>query len=129
MHGATPLLTGRSAWEGMGTMNSPINPKFNLVFTFDIAPAQEEDFYRFALGEFVPGLQALGLYLARAWHTAYGDYPLRQSEFVAEDLETIRQALTSEAFQQLEERMMALVSNYDRKIVPFAEGFQLVVES
>ena len=106
-----------------------IIPKYNLVFTYDLLPTIEEDFYRFALGEFVPGMQGLGLYLARAWHTAYGNYPLRQSEFVAEDLETIRDALASEVFERLEERMLTYVTNYDRKIVPFAEGFQLVAEN
>ncbi len=110
-------------------MKAMIIPKFNLVFTFDVAPEHEEEYYRFALGEFVPGLQALDLYLVRAWHTAYGDYPLRQSEFVAENLETIRKALIDPAFQQLEERLMTLVTNYDRKIMPYVEGFQLVVES
>lgn len=109
-------------------MGPMIVPKFNLVITYDLLPDAEEEFYRFALGEFVPGMQGLGLYLARAWHTAYGNYPLRQSEFVAENLETIRDALDSEAFQELEDKMLGFVMNYDRKVVPFAEGFQLVME-
>ncbi|GAB4572745.1 MAG: hypothetical protein Kow0077_13040 [Anaerolineae bacterium] len=110
-------------------MGPMIIPRYNLVFTYDIAPSMEEDYYRFALSEFVPGMQGLGLYLARAWHTAYGNYPLRQSEFVAEDLDTIRKALQSDTFHRLEERLLTFVSNYDRKIMPFAEGFQLVVEN
>ncbi|MBN2471813.1 MAG: hypothetical protein JXN59_13915 [Anaerolineae bacterium] len=110
-------------------MAAMIVPKYNLVLTYDLLPASEEDFYRFALGEFVPGMQGLGLYLARAWHTAYGNYPLRQSEFVAEDLATIRAALADETFAHLEERMLSFVTNYERKILPFAEGFQVVLEN
>lgn len=109
-------------------MGPMIVPKYNLVFTYDLMPSVEEAYYKFALGEFVPGMQGLGLYLARAWHTAYGNYPQRQSEFVAEDLETIQQALDSDAFRQLEDQLLTFVANYDRKIVPFAEGFQLVME-
>ncbi|NPV67606.1 MAG: hypothetical protein HPY64_10715 [Anaerolineae bacterium] len=106
-------------------MGQFIRPRYNVVLTYDVMPEQEEEYYRFALGEFVPGLQELGLYLARAWHTAYGDYPLRQSEFVAEDLATIRKALSSDVFRRLEERLQEYVVNYDRKIVPFNESFQL----
>ncbi len=106
-------------------MGQLIRPRYNVVLTYDVMPEQEEEYYRFALGEFVPGLQGLGLYLARAWHTAYGDYPLRQSEFVAEDLATIRKALSSDVFRRLEDRLQEYVINYDRKIVPFNEGFQL----
>jgi len=106
-------------------MGQLIRPRYNVVLTYDVMPEQEEDYYRFTLSEFVPGLQGLGLYLARAWHTAYGDYPLRQSEFVAEDLATIRKALSSDAFHRLEDRLQEYVFNYERKIVPFNEGFQL----
>jgi len=106
-------------------MGQLIRPRYNVVLTYDVMPEQEEDYYRFTLSEFVPGLQGLGLYLARAWHTAYGDYPLRQSEFVAEDLATIRKALSSDAFRRLEDRLQEYVFNYERKIVPFNEGFQL----
>lgn len=105
-------------------MSNTIIPKFNVIFTYDVAPDQEEAYYRFALGEFVPGMQGLGLYLVRAWHTVYGEYPTRQSEFVAEDLETIHDALDSEAFSKLEGRLLDYVVNYERKITKFNQGFQ-----
>ncbi len=105
-------------------MSEIITPQYNLMMTFDISPDQEEAFYRFALSEFVPTMQGMGLYLIRAWHTMYGDYPVRQSEFVAEDLETIRQALSSDTFRRLEEHLLRYVSNYNRKIVRFSDRFQ-----
>ncbi len=105
-------------------MSGIITPRYNLMLTYDIAPEQEEAFYRFALSEFVPAMQGMGLYLMRAWHTLYGDYPTRQSEYVAEDLETIREALSSDAFQDLESRLLHYVTNYHRKIVRFNNRFQ-----
>lgn len=101
-----------------------ITPRYNIVFTYDIDPEKEESYYRFALGEFVPGMQALGLYLVRAWHTMYGKYPGRQSEFVAEELETVHEALASDTFDKLEQRLRFYVSNYERKVIPFSDGFQ-----
>lgn len=103
-----------------------IIPRYNVVFTYDLLPNQEEDYYRFTLSEFVPAMQGMGLYLVRAWHTLYGPYPLRQSEFVGEQLGTIREALSSEAFMELEEHLLRYVTNYERRIVPYAEGFQMI---
>lgn len=105
-------------------MPEMIIPKYKLMLTYDIAPEEEEAYYRFTLGEFVPSMQEMGLYLLRAWHTAYGNYPVRQSEFVAEELETIREALGSDEFIELEERLLRYVTNYHRKIVRFSDRFQ-----
>jgi len=105
-------------------MSNMIVPRYNVIFTYDIVPEQEEAYYRFTLGEFVPGMQGLGLYLVRAWHTVYGRYPTRQSEFVAEDLKTIQEALASESFKKLEDRLMTYVSNYNHKVLHFSDGFQ-----
>ncbi len=110
-------------------MSQMIIPRYNVVLTYDIAPDQEEEYYRFVLGEFVPGLQGLGLYLIRAWHTVYGDYPVRQSEFVAQDMDTIRRVFNSEEFRNLEARLFDFVTNYDRKVVAFNQSFNLVTNN
>ena len=101
-----------------------IEPQYKVMMTYDLVPNQEEAYYRFALGEFVPALRNLGLYLAWAWHTAYGDYPIRQTEFVAEDLETVREALATEQFLELEADLQQFVVNYSRKVVRYKERFQ-----
>ena len=99
-------------------MSDLIVPRYNLIFTYDLLPNQEEEYYKFALSEFVPGMQALGLYLVRAWHTLYGQYPLRQSEFVAENMDIVREALTSEDFADLEDQLRHFVTNYNRHVTP-----------
>jgi hypothetical protein len=44
--------------------------------------------------------------------------------FVAEDIETIHDALSSTAYQSLEDKLLGYITNYKRSIVPFREGFQ-----
>lgn len=95
-----------------------------LILTFDPIPERREAYFRYVLGEFVPSLEQMGLKMCEAWHTAYGEYPLRLTAFVAEDGDSLEQVLTSEAFQLLEDRLMEYVINYRRRLVPRDNGFQ-----
>ena len=101
-----------------------IVPRFKLLLSYDIDPNETESYYQFVLGEFVPAVQAMGLYMLEAWHTAYGPYPIRLIGFVAEDIETIHDALSSKAYRSLEDKLLGYITNYKRSIVPFREGFQ-----
>jgi hypothetical protein len=105
-------------------MPQMITPRYKMLMSYDIQPDTRDTHYEFVLGEFVPAVQKMGLYMIEAWHTAYGNYPIRLTGFVAEDLETLHKALGSDKFRQLEERFRDYVSNYHRKVVPFREGFQ-----
>lgn len=101
-----------------------IVPRFKLLVSYNIDPHHMETYHQFVLGEFVPAVQAMGLYMLEAWHTAYGPYPVRLLGFVAEDMETIRDVLDSGTFHGLEEKLLKFVSDYTRRIVRFREGFQ-----
>ena len=57
-------------------------------------------------------------------HFAYGDYPMRQVEFVAESLEVIRTAIEQDQWQQLEDGLKEHTLNYQRKVVHFQDRFQ-----
>ncbi|HLF37752.1 MAG TPA: hypothetical protein VI520_07445, partial [Anaerolineales bacterium] len=89
-----------------------------LLLTYDPLPKHREEYFRYVLGEFVPALENLGLTLCEAWHTAYGEYPLRLTGFIAEDRETLDTVLGSPEFLELESRLQDFVINYSRKIVP-----------
>ncbi|HSR47784.1 MAG TPA: hypothetical protein VLL77_07315 [Anaerolineales bacterium] len=95
-----------------------------LLLSYDPLPDQREEYFRYVLGEFVPALEQLGLKMSEAWHTAYGDYPLRLAGFVAPDQRTMDEVLASEAFGDLESRLQAFVVNYRRRIVPQGGRFQ-----
>jgi len=102
-----------------------IVPRYKMIMAYDIIPATRDVYYQFVLGEFVPGLQEMGLFMTEAWHTAYGDHPLRMAIFVAEDMETITAAMESERWEDLETRLRRYVANYTCKIVPYRQGFQI----
>jgi hypothetical protein len=102
----------------------PIDPRYKLLMKYDIRPDHYETYYRFILGEFIPGVQNLGLYSFMAWHIAYGEYPMRQIEFVTDSLDTVYQVFGSTQWQELETRLKAYILNYERKVVEFHDRFQ-----
>jgi hypothetical protein len=93
-----------------------------FLLTYDIRPEIQDQYFQFVLGEMVPTLQSMGLVMGGAWHTAYGDYPMRLVEFVAEDRQTLEHILGSSTWEQLEVRLQAYVQNYSRKVVPLREN-------
>jgi len=95
-----------------------------LLLTFDPLPELREEYFRYMLGEFVPALESLGLTMAEAWHTAYGDYPLRLTGFIAPDAPTMKSVLGSDAFVKLEARLQDFVENYRRRVVLAGKRFR-----
>ena len=101
-----------------------IIPNYKVLVSYDIRPDMVEKYYYYVLKEFVPELESMGLYMFKIWHIAYGDYPIRQMEFVSEDLGTIRDVLSSDRWETLESSLKELTTDYERKIVPFRKGYQ-----
>jgi hypothetical protein len=101
-----------------------IIPNFKLLVSYDIRPDMVEKYYYYVLKEFVPELETMGLYMFKIWHVAYGDYPIRQLEFVTEDLDTIREIFSSDRWESLEDHLKELTTDYERKVVPFRKGYQ-----
>ena len=56
-----------------------------LLMTWDIAGERDQEYFEFIIGEFVPGVQRLGLQPAEAWATLYGAYPQIQVGLLASD--------------------------------------------
>ena len=105
-------------------MAKSIIPRFKLLIRYNVKSTTNEDYFQFVINEFIPAMQELGLYMIQVYHTAYGNYPLRQLEFVAEDLDTVREAMKSEAWKQLHDKLDHYISDYDQKLVKFRDGFQ-----
>ena len=103
-----------------------IIPRFKVLVSYDVTTGDADSYYQFVMGEFVPTVQSMGLYMLEAWHTAFGAYPLRLLGFVAEDMETVRDVLESDTFIEMETKLQQFISNYTRKVVPFREGFQFI---
>ncbi len=101
-----------------------IIPTCKLLMTYDIQPDMAEKYYYYVVQEFVPELQNMGLYMFRVWHVAYGEYPVRQMEFISEDMESVMEVFETERWRKLEGELQEFTLNYERKLVRFRHGFQ-----
>ena len=95
-----------------------------MLLTYDPLPDRREAYFNYVLGEFVPALEQMGLKMSEAWHTAYGDYPLRLAGFIASDPRARGERRCSAAFAAREARLQGSVATYTRRIVPFLGRFQ-----
>jgi hypothetical protein len=91
--------------------------RFKLILTYDVDTDGQESYFQFMLGELVPAVQAQGLQMSGAWHTAYGRYPIRLVEFIAEDYQSAAALLETPLWADLERRLRGYVTNYRKKIV------------
>ena len=92
--------------------------------TWDIAADHEQEYFEFVIGEWVPGVQRLGLQPTDAWATVYGAYPQIQVNMLADNESAARRILGSNDWTALENRLLAFVRNYSYKVVPARNGFQ-----
>lgn len=95
-----------------------------VIMTWDIAAERDQEYFEFIIGEFVPGVQRLGLQPSEAWATVYGSYPQIQVGLLAPDAPQARRILASADWTLLQERLLGYVKNYSYKIVPARAGFQ-----
>ncbi len=92
--------------------------------TWDIAGERDQEYFEFIIGEFIPGVQRLGLQPAEAWATIYGAYPQIQVGLLAADASQARQILDSNDWGMLQDRLFIFVNNFSYKVVPARSGFQ-----
>lgn len=102
-----------------------IKPKYKLILFYNIKSDKQDDYYRFMLGDFVPAIQKMGVYMHMAWHMAYGDYPMRKIEFVTETADALRRLFLSNEWDDLETKLLLYITDYERKVVDYRNGFQL----
>ena len=91
---------------------------------WDIAADHEQEYFEFVIGEWVPGVQRLGLQPTDAWATVYGAYPQIQVNMLADNESAARRILGSNDWTALENRLLAFVRNFSCKVVPAHNGFQ-----
>jgi hypothetical protein len=96
-----------------------------LLMSWNVRSGYENEHLEFFVREFVPGLSELGVQTSDAWYTLYGDYPRILAGALAEDLESLKQALATEKWQNLKSRLLAYVMDYSQKVVRASGGFQL----
>lgn len=95
-----------------------------LLLSYNIRPEGGQEYYEYVLGHYIPVMQSMGLEVTEAWHTAYGDYPSRLLAFVSRDRETVQQLMNDEAWDELNERLLQHVTDFDYKVISYKIGFQ-----
>ncbi|MEW5940410.1 MAG: hypothetical protein AB1750_12145, partial [Chloroflexota bacterium] len=88
------------------------------------SPEREQEYFEFVIGEFVPGVQRMGLQPIEAWATIYGHHPQIQVGLLAADAAGAQRILASPEWLRLSEQLFAFVKNYSHKVVPARGGFQ-----
>ena len=97
------------------------DPRFKLILTYDVQQDMQDTYLQFMLGELVPAVQSLGLQMTGAWHTAYGQYPIRLIEFIGEDQAAIEAVLETPLWNKMEARLLGFVANYSKKTLRVRE--------
>lgn len=95
-----------------------------LIMTWDIAPEKEQEYFEFVVREFLPDVQRFGFTLSDAWVTVYGDRPQIMVSAVMPSIKKVEQAMDSEKWQSLIDKLLGYVSNFQAKIVRSKGGFQ-----
>ena len=98
--------------------------RVKLIVTYDIYDDDSQTYYQYMIGEFLPKAQSMGLVLLDALHTVYGDYPARLLSFAARDRATLEAILGRADWRQMEDKLKAYVTDYQRKVVPYRDRFQ-----
>jgi hypothetical protein len=96
---------------------------YKLLISYDVKPESVQGYYQFVLGQYIPVMQALGLEMSEAWHTAYGNWPNRLVGFVARDEQSINELVKGDTWAELNEQLEQYVSEFRYKIIPYREGF------
>ena len=101
-----------------------VNMPVKVIMTWDIAAERDQEYFEFVVGEFVPGVQRLGMQPAEAWATIYGPYPQIQVGLLVSDAPQARRILRSSDWGLLQDRLFGYVKNFSYKVVPARNGFQ-----
>lgn len=96
-----------------------------LLLGWDIVPGKEGEHFDFFVQKFEPAMAEMGLKTNEVWYTAYGDWPQIVTGVLADDLDSIQQVLHSKQWRQLKAELLHFVTDYQQKIIPAGEGYQL----
>ncbi|MCC7446779.1 MAG: hypothetical protein IT324_05145 [Anaerolineae bacterium] len=96
-----------------------------IIMNWDIKPGRDQEYFEFVVREFAPGITRLGLQPTEAWFTVYGECPQIMMGGITTDFDTMKNMLDSKEWQDLQDKLMQYVNNYEQKIVRFSPGFQL----
>ena len=96
-----------------------------LLLQWDIRSGFDGQYPEFIVREFAPAITRMGLQIVDVWYTLYGNAPQILVAGVAPSEQRLRQILASEEWEDLVDRLLTFVHNFQMKIVPDRGRFQL----
>ena len=89
--------------------------KLNQYWT--VIPGKTEDYSKFILKKFIPGVNQLGLHTVAVWSVLVGSYSEIMFESVASDLDLLEQAMKNKKYKELKADLLNYVKKYKTKVL------------
>jgi hypothetical protein len=96
-----------------------------LLMTWDILPNQEQEYFEFVMGDFLPEIKLLGIRPVDVWYTLYGEQPQIMIAAKTQSQAALNVAMASKEWQRLLDSLVQFVENFSYKIISARTGFQL----
>jgi hypothetical protein len=89
--------------------------KLNQYWT--VNPTKAEEYNKFILKKFIPGVNQLGLHTVAVWSVLVGAYSEIMFETVTSDLDLLEQALKNKKYKELKGDLLNYVKKYKTKVL------------
>ena len=89
--------------------------KFNQYWTID--QEKKDDYVKFAMKEFIPGMNKLGIHVVAGWSVLVGGYSEIILEGVSGDLNLLEEALRNSRYKELRDGLLHHIKNYKIRFV------------
>lgn len=96
-----------------------------LIMTWNIREGKEREYLQFLENEFQKTLLEMGVQPTDAWYAVWGQGPQVLAGGVTQDIESMEEALRSEAWASFRSKLADLVTDLQYKVVESTGGFQL----
>jgi len=96
-----------------------------LIMSWDIKQNRDQEYFEFVVREFAPGIARLGLQPTEAWFTVFGKRPQIMMGGITEDYQTMKTMLTTPEWNELHEKLLQYVINYQQKVIRSSPNFPL----
>ena len=89
--------------------------KLNQYWT--VLPGKTEEYNKFILKKFIPGVNKLGLHTVAVWSVLVGAYSEIMFESVTNDLDLLEQAMKNKKYKELKGDLLNYVKKYKTKVL------------
>jgi hypothetical protein len=89
--------------------------KLNQYWT--VLPGKTEEYNKFILKKFIPGVNQLGVHTVAVWSVLVGAYSEIMFESVTSDLDLLEKALKNKKYKELKADMLNYVKKYKSKVL------------